>query len=124
MVRLEYDIKAQVKKIIQGNEERKRRVANGTASQFDQKAADVIEDSLANSCANIMDQDARVEVHKQIYKSITQNVPYENIMGVMCGRRQFYEYRTEFITIVAEGLGMIPGKRGKENGIRDQSKRF
>lgn len=108
MVRLEYDIKAQVRKIIQGNEKRKRRIADGTASRFDRTAADVIDASLASSCANIMDQNARAEVHKQIYKSITQNVPYESIAGVMCGRRQFYEYRTEFMTMVAEGLEMIP----------------
>ena len=41
MTRLECDIKAQVKKIIQGNEQRKRRVANGTASKFDIMAAGV-----------------------------------------------------------------------------------
>lgn len=116
MARLECDIKAQVKKIIQGNEQRKRRVANGTASKFDIMAAGVIENALNNSCANIADQDARAEVHKQIYKSITQNMPYESIMGVMCGRRQFYDYRTEFIIMVAEGLGMMPEKRGKGNG--------
>lgn len=116
LARLECDIKAQVKKIIQGNEQRKRRVANGTASKFDIMAAGVIENALNNSCANIADQDARAEVHKQIYKSITQNMPYESIMGVMCGRRQFYDYRTEFIIMVAEGLGMMPGKRGKGNG--------
>lgn len=116
MTRLECDIKAQVKKIIQGNEQRKRRVANGTASKFDIMAAGVIENVLNNSCANITDQDARAEVHKQIYKSITQNIPYESIMGVMCGRRQFYDYRTEFIIMVAEGLGMMPGKKGRGNG--------
>lgn len=118
MARLECDIKAQVKKIIQGNEQRKRRVANVTASEFDIMAAGVIENALNNSCANITDQDARAEVHKQIYKSITQNMPYESIMGVMCGRRQFYNYRTEFIIMVAEGLGMMPGKREKGNGKR------
>ena len=113
---LECYIKALVKKIIQGNEQRKRRVANGTASKFDITAAGVIEDALNNSCANITDRSARAEVHKQIYKSITQNVPYESIVGVMCGRRQFYDYRMEFIIMVAEGLGMTPGKRGKGNG--------
>lgn len=118
MAKLECDIKAQVKKIIQGNEQRKRRVASGTASQFDIMAVGVIEDALNHSCANITDRNARAEVHKQIYKSITQNVPYESIMGVMCGRRQFYDYRTEFIIMVAEGLGMIPGKRGKPGGSR------
>lgn len=116
MKRLECDIKAQVKKIIQGNEQRKRRCLLGTASQFDIMAAGVIENALNNSCANITDRSARAEVHKQIYKSITQNAPYESIMGVMCGRRQFYDYRTEFIIMVAEGLGMIPGKERRGNG--------
>ena len=46
---LECDIKAQVKKIIQGNEQRKRRVANGTASKFDITASGLIENSLKNS---------------------------------------------------------------------------
>lgn len=113
MTRLESDINATVKKIIQGNEKRKRRVANGNASPFDKMAVDVIRDALNNSCSNITAEQPRADMQKQIYKSIVYSVAYESIMGTMCGRRQFYEYRAEFITLVAEGLGMLPGKGGR-----------
>ena len=83
MQRIDDDIKATVKKIIQGNEKRKRRMLNGNASAFD--------------------------------RSVVHCTPYESIYDVMCGRRQFYDYRNEFITAVAEGLGMLPGSRTKRN---------
>lgn len=108
MARLDGDIKATVKKIIQGNEKRKRRIANGTASTFDKKAVGVISDALNGSCNNIMSDNARENTQKQIYKSIVYSMPYESMIGVICGRRQFYDYRTEFITLVAEGLDMLP----------------
>lgn len=113
---LESDIKATVKKIIQGNEKRKRRIAKGLGSTFDRTATHVIDNALNSSCANITADNARAELQRQIYKSIVYSMPYESIMGVMCGRRQFYDYRTEFITLVAIGLDMLPGMKGKENG--------
>lgn len=116
MARLDNDVKATVKKIIQGNEKRKRRIANGTASQFDKTAIGVIEDALNGSCGNIMSGQARENTQKQIYKSIVYSMPYESMIDVLCGRRQFYDYRNDFIAAVAEGLGMLPRKRGKENG--------
>lgn len=110
---LESDIKATVKKIIQGNEKRKRRIAKGTGSTFDKTAISVIDNALNSSCANITADNAREELQRQIYKSIVYSMPYENIMGVMCGRRQFYDYRTEFITLVAMGLDMLPSGRSR-----------
>lgn len=106
--RIDDDIKATVKKIIQGNEKQKRRIANGNASEFDRTAVEVIEAALNNSCHNIENEAARNTIHKQIYKSVVHCVPYESIYDVMCGRRQFYDYRNEFITAVAEGLAMLP----------------
>ena len=46
MQRIDDDIKATVKKIIQGNEKRKRRMLNGNASAFDRMAYSVIKYSL------------------------------------------------------------------------------
>lgn len=109
MQRIDDDIKATVKKIIQGNEKRKRRIADGNASEFDRMAVEAIEEALNNSCRNIDSETARSTIHKQIYKSVAHCVPYESIYGVMCGRRQFYDYRNEFITAVAERLEMLPG---------------
>ena len=48
--RIDDDIKATVKKIIQGNEKRKRRMLNGNASAFDSMAYSVIDEALNNSC--------------------------------------------------------------------------
>lgn len=50
MQRIDDDIKATVKKIIQGNEKRKRRMLNGNASAFDSMAYSVIDEALNNSC--------------------------------------------------------------------------
>lgn len=33
---------------------------------------------------------------------------YEYIADAVCGRRQFYEYRTEFITLAAQAMDMLP----------------
>ena len=108
--------KATVKKIIQGSEKRKRRMLNGNASAFDRMAYSVIDEALNNSCHNIDSEAAREQMQKQIYKSVVHCTPYESIYDVMCGRRQFYDYRNEFITAVAEGLGMLPGgSRTKRN---------
>ena len=52
MQRIDDDIKATVKKIIQGNEKRKRRILNGNASAFDRMAYNVINEALNNSCHN------------------------------------------------------------------------
>ena len=46
MQRIDDDIKATVKKIIQGNEKRKRRMLNENASAFDRMAYSVIKYSL------------------------------------------------------------------------------
>lgn len=117
MQRIDDDIKATVKKIIKGNEKRKRRMINGTASEFDRTAASVIEDALNQSCHNIDSTAAREQLQKQIYKSVVYSVPYESIYGVICGRRQFYDYRNEFIAGVARGLGMLPdGSRTRTKG--------
>ncbi|MEI3171384.1 MAG: hypothetical protein V8S53_07680, partial [Lachnospiraceae bacterium] len=57
--RIDDDIKATVKKIIQGNEKRKRRILNGNASAFDRMAYNVINEALNNSCHNIDSEAAR-----------------------------------------------------------------
>lgn len=74
-----------------------------------------IDEALNNSCHNIDSEAAREQMQKQIYKSVVHCTPYESIYDVMCGRRQFYDYRNEFITAVAKGLGMLPGSRTKRN---------
>ena len=55
-------------------------------------------------------------MQEKIYKSIVFNTPYEYIADVLCGRRQFYEYRTEFITRVAQAMDMLPGEKGLDDG--------
>ena len=108
LVKLEHDIKTVAKNIIQGNEKRKKRIKTNTASAFDNKAYAVVENALQQSCSNISCAEPRKQMQEQIYKSIVYNTPYEYI-GAMCGRRQFYDYRMEFIIFVADGMGMLPG---------------
>lgn len=108
MVKMDQDIKTVAKNIIQGNEKRKKRIKNNNASAFDNMAVAIVEDALRKSCGNIPCAKPRRQMQEQIYKSIIYNTPYEYI-GALCGRRQFYDYRTEFIALVAEGMGMLPG---------------
>ena len=115
MVKLDADIKAIARSIIQGNEKRKKRIKNGQASAFDLQTAQVIDNALRGTCGNIESVRVRRKMQEKIYKSIVYNMPYEYIADALCGRRQFYDYRNEFITAVAEGLGMLPGSRTKRN---------
>lgn len=108
MERLDADIKTIARSIIQGNEKRKKRIRTGRASAFDEKTAAIVEDALRASCGNIEGIQARRQMQDKIYKSIVYNTPYEYIADTVCGRRQFYEYRTEFITLVAQAMDMLP----------------
>jgi len=114
--RMDADIKAVARSIIQGNEKRKKRIKAGKASAFDIMAAAVVEDALCSSCQNIESIQARQQMQKRIYESIVYNTPYEYIADALCGRRQFYEYRTEFITRLAQAMDMLPGGKGMEDG--------
>ena len=56
------------------------------------------------------------QMQEKIYKSIVYNMPYEYIADALCGRRQFYEYRQEFIKRVASAMDMLPEQKGQEHG--------
>ena len=107
MVKLDADIKAIARSIIQGNEKRKKRIKNGQASAFDLQAAQVVDNALRGTCGNI----ESVRVRRQMQEKI-----YEYIADALCGRRQFYEYRQEFIKRVASAMDMLPEQKGQEHG--------
>lgn len=106
--KMDEDIKDVAKRLIQGNEKRKKRIRLHRESAFDGLAAKAITDALASSCGNITSHTARKQMQDRIYKSIVHSIPYEYIGDVCCGRRQFYDYRNEFIMAVADNLGMLP----------------
>lgn len=110
-LRLEADIKNVVKSIVQGNEKRLRRIARGTASGFDIKAAESVKRAVEESCGNISSVSARKQMQEKVYMSVLHKLPYEHIVDVYCGRRQFYNYRTEFIIRVALAMEMIPERK-------------
>lgn len=116
MIKLDADIKAIARSIIQGNEKRKKRIKNGQASAFDLQAAGVIDNALRGTCGNIESVRVRRQMQEKIYKSIVYNMPYEYIADALCGRRQFYEYRQEFIKRVASAMDMLPEQKGQEHG--------
>ena len=116
MVKLDADIKAIARSIIQGNEKRKKRIKNGQASAFDLQAAQVVGNALRGTCGNIESVRVRRQMQEKIYKSIVYNMPYEYIANALCGRRQFYEYRQEFIKRVASAMDMLPEQKGQEHG--------
>jgi len=119
LVKLDADIKAIARSIIQGNEKRKKRIKNGQASAFDLQAAGVIDNALRGTCGNIESVRVRRQMQEKIYKSIVYNMPYEYIADALCGRRQFYEYRQEFIKRVASAMDMLPEQKGQEHGNRN-----
>lgn len=116
MDKMDADIKTIARSIIQGNEKRKKRIKTKKASAFDIKAAAIVNDALCNSCGNIESIRARRQMQEKIYKSIVYNTPYEYIADALCGRRQFYEYRQEFIKRVASAMDMLPEQKGQEHG--------
>lgn len=105
---MEADIKILARNIIQGNEKRKKRIKKSKASAFDMKAAAVVENALRASCENIPSSIVRKQMQDKVYESIVYNVPYEHMADVVCGRRQFYDYRNDFILLVAKEMGMLP----------------
>lgn len=124
MVKLDADIKAIARSIIQGNEKRKKRIKNGQASAFDLQAAGVIDNALRGTCGNIESVRVRRQMQEKIYKSIVYNMPYEYIADALCGRRQFYEYRQEFIKRVASAMDMLPEQKGQNMGMGIDLSRF
>lgn len=106
--RMDEDIKDVAKRLIQGNEKRKNRIKNHKESAFDILAAKAVSDALNSSCGNIASQTTRKKLQESIYKSIVYSIPYEHIGEICCGRRQFYDYRKEFILAVADNMRMIP----------------
>ena len=116
LVKLDADIKAIARSIIQGNEKRKKRIKNGQASAFDLQAAQVVDNALRGTCGNIESIRVRRTMQEKIYKNIVYNMPYEYIADALCGRRQFYEYRQEFIGRVASAMDMLPEQKGQEHG--------
>lgn len=117
-MKLEADIRTVAKNIIQGNEQRKRRIKNGDGSAFDLKAVRIIADALDATCRDISSGRARRQLQKKIYESILYRQPYEHMKDIYCGRRQFYSYRMEFICRVADALDMLPQRQGPEEGRR------
>lgn len=117
--KVDEDIKGVAKRLIQGNEKRKKRIQNHKESAFDILAANAIADALKASCGNITSQTVRERMQERIYRSIVYSTPYEHIGTVCCGRRQFYDYRNEFILAVADNMGMIPAdsKGGRNEDI-------
>lgn len=115
-MKLEADIKTVARSIIQGTEKREKRIKDGNASAFDVKAAEIVANALNATCENIASSKARKQMQEKIYKSILHNQPYEYIADPCCGRRQFYEYRMEFISNVADAMGMLPERKEHRNG--------
>lgn len=120
--KMDEDIKDVAKRLIQSNEKRKKRIQTHKESEFDRMAAMAIADALVSSCGNIASQTERNQMQGKIYRSIVFSIPYEYLGDVRCGRRQFYDYRNEFIMAVADKLGMLPNatETGKEHGSSRQ----
>ena len=66
--------------IIQGNEKRKKRIIDGTASAFDIKAEEVIANALDASCKNIASSEARKQMQEKIYE---KPIPYKHPQGAV-----------------------------------------
>lgn len=77
--KMDEDIKDVAKRLIQGNEKRKKRIRHHRESEFDVLAAKAIADALVSSCGNITSQTIRQQVQEKIYKSIVFSTPYEYI---------------------------------------------
>ena len=110
MASIERDIKVVARSVIQGNEKRKKRIKTSHASAFDLLAAQAIEDALERTWPNVEAKQIRKKMQNKLYKSIVYSEPYEHLVDndLLCGRRQFYEARMEFIVDVASRLDMLP----------------
>lgn len=123
--KIDEDIKDVARRLIMGNEKRKKRIRNRKESAFDMQAANAIANALSSSCRDITCRTERKQMQEIIYRSIAYSIPYEYIGEVYCGRRKFYEYRNEFILAVAENMEMVSlkGPGNKKEDIGQQAKR-
>lgn len=113
--KIDEDIKAVARSLIQGNEKRKKRIQDHRESAFDVQTDHAIANALSSSCGDITEYAERKRMQEIIYRSIVYSIPYEYTGKVYCGRRKFYKYRNEFILAVAMNMGMVP-HGGMENG--------
>ena len=64
MEKLDADVKAIARSIIQGNEKRKKRIKTGNASAFDFQAVKIVDNALCASCGNIESVRARRQMQE------------------------------------------------------------
>ncbi|MCL2052784.1 MAG: hypothetical protein FWG91_13815 [Lachnospiraceae bacterium] len=114
MAKIDDDVKKIAKHIIKGNEARKQRIKNKKYSAYDLMAVEIIDRSIRVLWPNVYCDTARKAMQEAVYQSIVNNTPWEH-MGIISGRRQFYEERNALICLVAAGMGMTPPElRGSE----------
>lgn len=118
---MDKDIKDVAKRLIQGSEERKKRIQYHKASSFDIQADKAITDALTSLCEDIQSPIIKKQMQDNIYKSIVHSIPYE-YMDICCGRRQFYNYRNKLIMSVANNMGMVLSEPKQNNNTKHNIK--
>lgn len=114
---IDEDTKKIVKAAVHGDERRQKRRRKGNLTTFDIAAAEAIKAAKEELQLESYDKEARRLIIDKIYASLLYNTPWELLGETYCCRRLFYEYRRQFMYIVAQHLGMI------DNGQQEPERR-
>jgi hypothetical protein len=112
---IDEDTKKIVKAAVHGDERRQKRKRKGQLTTFDIAAAEAIKAAKEELQLEGCDKEVQRLIIDKIYTSLLYNTPWENLGETFCCRRLFYEYRRQFMYIVALRLGMIEdGQQAKQ----------
>lgn len=104
---IDEDIKKIIKAAVHGDEKRRKRKSKGTLTEFDKSADRAIVKAKNEMDLEGFDEEARQHIINKIYTSLLYNTPWENLGDTYCCRRLFYEYRRQFMYLVALNMGMV-----------------
>ena len=101
------DIAQLTRAILQGQQERRRRLRLSRAPEFDLRAQRAIEAAAESIGGDIPDDNERFRLRKKVLESLERHIPYEYMGDCRCGRTKFYRYRNQLCRRVAEELEML-----------------
>lgn len=92
------------------------RYRGGKQSPFQKRGADAIRRAKDELDVGDIAPDVQRVIVEKIYQSIAYATPWELLGETYCGRGMFYQYRKQFVYLVADNMGMIDARRKERSG--------
>ena len=110
---LDYDEKQIVYAMIRTD---RRNISRGIRSRspFKRRAAIAIQKAKEDLDIGDTDPEIRKIIVDKLYMSAAYNQSWEQSGETYCSRGMFYQYRKEFIYLIADNIGLIDGSRRRK----------